>query len=51
MSKLNVIKSIESARNYEELKLEIINFEADDVIRTSPDAGYEYPEGDWGGAN
>ena len=45
MSKLRT--SIENARNYEELKLEVIRFECDDVITTSP-PGEEWPEEDWG---
>ena len=43
----NWMKIINSARNYEEPKLEIIRFEADDVITTSP-PGEQWPEDDWG---
>ena len=47
MSKLNVIKSVENARNYEELKLDVIRFEAEDVVRVSP-PGEQWPGEEWG---
>ena len=47
MSKLNVIKSVENARNYEVLKLDVIRFEAEDVVTVSP-PGEQWPGEDWG---